>query len=115
LEALCSKEYVEDAARLPYLQAYFRKQAPALAHERGKLYQATLDAIKGVAFLGTPHDGSNLATTLGLLAKIAKVASLGHTNSKLVSALKSQGDELLSISESFVERGEKLDKIYSFF
>jgi hypothetical protein len=52
---------------------------------------------------------------LGLLSKISKVASFGHTNNKLVSALKSQGDELLSISESFVERGEKLDKIYSFF
>ncbi|KAF8856809.1 hypothetical protein BDZ45DRAFT_457277 [Acephala macrosclerotiorum] len=91
------------------------KRALALSHERGKLYQTILDAIKGVAFLGTPHAGSELATMLSLLAKISNVASFGHTNNKLVSALKSQGDELLSISESFVERGEKLDKIYSFF
>jgi hypothetical protein len=52
---------------------------------------------------------------LGPLAMISKVASFGRTNNKLLSALKSQGGELLSISESFVERGQKLDKIYSFF
>jgi acetylornithine/succinyldiaminopimelate/putrescine aminotransferase len=73
----------------------------AVAHERAKLYQATLRTIKGVM--------------LNWLAKIAKVASLGHTNSQLVEALKSQGNDLLEISESFVERGEYLDKIYSFF
>ena len=87
----------------------------AVAHERAKLYQATLQTIKGVIFLGTPHAGSDLASMLNWLAKIAKVASLGHTNNQLVEALKSQGNDLLEISESFVERGEYLDKIYSFF
>lgn len=87
----------------------------ALANERAKLYQATLQSTKGVIFLGTPHDGSDLASMLNSLAKIAKVVSLGHTNSKLVEVLKSQGNDLLEISESFVERGEHLDKIYSFY
>ncbi len=67
----------------------------ALAHEREKLYQATLQSIKGVIFLGTPHAGSDLASMLNWLAKIAKVASLGHSNSQLVEALKSQGNDLL--------------------
>lgn len=86
-----------------------------LAHERARLYQATLQSIKGVLFLGTPHAGSDLASTMSWLAKIAKVASLGNTNSQLVEALKSQGNDLLDISESFVERGQYLGKIYSFF
>jgi hypothetical protein len=87
----------------------------ALAYERAKLYQTTLHSIKGVIFLGTPHAGSDIASTISLLAKMAKVASLGNTNSQLVEALKSQGNDLLEISESFIERGGCLGKIYSFF
>lgn len=92
-----------------------QRQMLAIAHERAKLHHDKIRSIRGVVFLGTPHSGSDVASMLSWLAKIAKVASLGHTNSKLVAALKSQGNDLLEISESFIERGEHLDKIYSFF
>lgn len=86
-----------------------------LAHERAKFHQATLKSIKGVLFLGTPHSGSDLASTMTWLASIAKVASLGQTNSQLVKALQSQGRELLEISESFVDRGDQILRINRFF
>jgi len=79
------------------------------------MYQGILQSVKGVIFLGTPHAGSELASMLTWLAKIAQAASLGHTNSQLVGALKSQANDLLEISESFVERGDSLEKINSFF
>lgn len=86
----------------------------ALAHERSSQNQALLQSTKGVLFLGTPHAGSDLASMLDCLAKLAKVVSFGHSNSKLVEVLKSHGNVFLEISESFIERGQNL-KIYSFF
>lgn len=86
-----------------------------LAHERESLYPGILQAVQGVLFMATPHNGSNIASMLSYLTGIATVASLGRTNGQLVQALKAQGNSLLEISEAFVERGNNINKIYSFF
>ncbi|KAL2066135.1 hypothetical protein VTL71DRAFT_2206 [Oculimacula yallundae] len=91
------------------------KRMLALAQERTDLYRHILQATRGVLFLGTPHDGSGIASMLSLPAKMAKVLSHGNTNSELVENLQAQKGSLLELSESFTERGARLDKIYSFY
>jgi hypothetical protein len=87
----------------------------ALANERSRLYQPRINQIKAVLFLGTPHAGADLASMLSWVSSIAYIATGGTTNKQLLDTLKSEGNDLLEISESFVERGESLVKIYSFF
>ncbi|KAI6785914.1 uncharacterized protein J7T54_006253 [Emericellopsis cladophorae] len=46
------------------------KQALVLAHEDDRRYGQVLNAVIGVAFLGTPHGGSSIADTASVFATI---------------------------------------------
>jgi hypothetical protein len=71
--------------------------------------------IRGVAFFGTPHKGSNMASWADSMAKLLKAASFGtSTNRKLTKELKTQSVTLADISKSFVDRSKAL-KILSFY
>ena len=71
--------------------------------------------VRGVAFFGTPHAGSSLASFGETLASIIQVSMLGaNTNAKVVADLKSNSETLWRIARSFVDRGRALH-IVSFY
>ncbi|RDW70414.1 hypothetical protein BP5796_08811 [Coleophoma crateriformis] len=118
-ELLAQRETVEEKQRplifvCHSLGGLVFKQALIRAHERGR-YSDLLAYIHGVAFFGTPHRGSAVASWGNIFANIAKTASLGtSTNAMLTRDLKERSGVLSQISTSFVERGGKLD-IFSFY
>ena len=68
-----------------------------------------------MAFFGTPHRGAALASWSTILANVLKAATMGrNTNSRLSKSLELNAQELLDISESFVDRGKNL-QILSFY
>jgi LDH2 family malate/lactate/ureidoglycolate dehydrogenase len=74
-----------------------------------------LRQIRGVAFFGTPHKGSDIATWADIFANILRAASLGtSTNRRLTKDLKGNAEVLADISKSFVDRSKAL-KIVSFY
>ena len=93
------------------------KKAIILAHERSDEpeYKDILDNTKGIAFLGTPHRGSDSAWWGAIVANIVKGLSIGtSTNSRLVSDLKKDSSSLGSISSQFVHRTKGI-RIYTFY
>ncbi|RDW89219.1 hypothetical protein BP6252_01251 [Coleophoma cylindrospora] len=118
-ELIAQRETVEEKQRplifvCHSLGGLVFKQALIKAHERGR-YSDLLAHIHGVAFFGTPHRGSAVASWGNIFANIAKTASLGtSTNAMLTRDLKERSEVLSQISASFVERGGKLD-IFSFY
>jgi hypothetical protein len=84
-------------------------QALILAHERSNLYGDLLNRVRGVAFMGTPHRGSDSAFWASFLANVLYVANVGlNTNRELVAALKKESTTLSKLSEQFIERGARL-------
>ena len=93
------------------------KKAIILAHERSDEpeYKDVLDNTKGIAFLGTPHRGSDSAWWGAVVANIVKGLSIGtSTNSRFVSDLKKDSSSLGSISSQFVHRTKGI-RIYTFY
>ena len=93
------------------------KKAIILAHERSDEpeFKDILDNTKGIAFLGTPHRGSDSAWWGAVVANIVKGLSMGtSTNSRLVSDLKKDSTSLSSISTQFVHRTKGI-RIYTFY
>ena len=93
------------------------KKAIILAHERSDEpeYKDVLDNTKGIAFLGTPHRGSDSAWWGTVVANIVRGLSIGtSTNSRLVSNLKKDSSALGSISTQFVHRTKGI-RIYTFY
>lgn len=93
------------------------KKAIILAHERSDEpeFKDVLDNTKGIAFLGTPHRGSDSAWWGAIVANIVKGLSIGtSTNSRLVSDLKKDSSSLSSISSQFVHRTKGI-RIYTFY
>ena len=65
--------------------------------------------MKGVIFLGTPHQGTNVAFWANLVARALHTAQLGKgTNPELLGALEADSGTLSCISQEFVELGAKL-------
>ncbi|KAI1660262.1 hypothetical protein F4813DRAFT_401203 [Daldinia decipiens] len=90
------------------------KKALVRAHERNH-YTKLLDYVQGVAFFGTPHQGSEAANWAKILASILNAVSFNsNMNSILLESLQAQSEVLFEISESFVDRCEGL-KIVSFY
>jgi hypothetical protein len=78
-------------------------------------YTGLLRHIQGVAFFGTPHQGSGVAKWANIFANIIATTTLGiTTNTKLTKDLKEKSEVLSRISMSFIERGTNLD-IFSFY
>ncbi|KAI0109159.1 hypothetical protein GGR51DRAFT_570018 [Nemania sp. FL0031] len=90
------------------------KQALIRAHERER-FTNLLKKIRGVAFFGTPHAGSSSASFGEVLASILKASTFStNTNTKLVTALKTNSETLRNITRSFVDRSKSL-QIISFY
>jgi protein SERAC1 len=90
-------------------------QAVVRAHEQNQHYSDILDSIQGVAFFGTPHQGSDLAFWDHIGTSIVWAVALGYsTNTTLAKDLKIDSVMLKSISESFAYRGAKM-RIRSFY
>lgn len=71
--------------------------------------------VRGVAFFGTPHQGSKTANWGTIIANILNAASFElNMNTTLINNLEKQSGVLFEISESFVDRGKGL-KITSFY
>ncbi|KAI1468752.1 uncharacterized protein F4812DRAFT_470599 [Daldinia caldariorum] len=84
------------------------------ANERN-FYKEILSCVQGVAFLGTPHQGSEAANWAQILANMLDVMSFNsNMNTALLENLQEQSDVLFKISESFVDRCDKL-QIVSFY
>lgn len=84
------------------------------AHERER-YRSLLEQTFGIAFFGTPHNGSSIASWSTILASILSAVSLGtSTNTQISKDLERHSRILENISRSFVERGQRLD-ILSFY
>lgn len=77
-------------------------------------FQELHSSIYGVAFMGTPHRGSNSADLVSATSNIARIALLGRkTHPQLVKTLKTHSQFLLDVSRDF--RHQELKKIISFY
>lgn len=93
------------------------KKALILAHERSSNvdYQDILVNTRGIAFLGVPHRGSDIAWWAGFAAKLLRNASIGtSTNVALLSDLERGSATLANISSQFIDRASNLI-IYTFY
>ena len=93
------------------------KKSIILAHERSDepAYKDVLGNTKGIAFLGTPHRGSDGAWWGSIVANIVKDLSIGtSTNPRLLSDLKKDSSSLGNISSQFVHRTKGV-RIYTFY
>ncbi|KAI1772801.1 hypothetical protein F4818DRAFT_453212 [Hypoxylon cercidicola] len=89
------------------------KKALIQAHECSQ-YEELLKGVKGVAFGGgTPLRGSEVANWTTLLGNLINVIPVSMRTT-ILKGLKRTSEELLGISQSFVDRGARL-KITSFY
>ncbi|OAG34031.1 hypothetical protein AYO21_11824 [Fonsecaea monophora] len=90
------------------------KKAFIVANEQDR-FKDLLSCFYGIAFLGTPHQGSKVADWAKIIGTIAKYASAAtSTNDSLLKSLKKGSPELFEISKSFIDRSPTLS-ILSFF
>ncbi|KAI0845108.1 hypothetical protein F5Y00DRAFT_273263 [Daldinia vernicosa] len=90
------------------------KKALIRAHERDH-YKELLSHVRGVAFFGTPHQGSSAADWAVHLFNVLKAAFFNlNINTAPLKDLKNQSERLFQISLSFVDRCNDL-KIVSFY
>ncbi len=81
-----------------------------MAHLDSNDYGQVLNAVAGIIFLATPHNGSTATPFPALLAKIANVSLSGisrfsgRMRDDLIDALKRDSGQLQEISEGFRNR-----------
>ena len=93
------------------------KKALIIAHERDSNldFKDILVSTRGIAFLGVPHRGSDIAWWAGFAAKLLKHASVGTTtDATLLSDLEKGSPTLANISNQFVDRARNMI-IYTFY
>jgi hypothetical protein len=84
-------------------------QAIVIAKNESKMYPGIADAVSGILFLGTPHQGSLFAQYATVLARAANAVIIGSQVSRLtgpirtelLASLKRQEPELLKVAEDF--------------
>ena len=85
-------------------------QAINIATLNRTLYGDIADACYGIAFLSTPHRGSDATSLPKILANIANLAFpllsglIGRSRSDLIKMLEIDGKELQDLSTDFVNR-----------
>ncbi len=91
------------------------KQALNLAYQDGKSYRELLERFAGVAFMGTPHGGSDVAFWTSYAVRLLHAASLGtRTNKGLLQFLRKDSKALGLLSSKFGTQNESL-QILSFY
>lgn len=93
------------------------KKALIIAHERDSNldFKGILFNTRGIAFLGVPHRGSDIAWWASFAAKLLRNASVGtSTNVALLSDLEKGSATLANISNQFVDRARNMI-IYTFY
>lgn len=93
------------------------KKTLIIAHERDSNldFKDILVNTRGIAFLGVPHRGSDIAWWANFAAKLLRNASLGtSTNVAILSDLEKGSATLATISNQFVDRARNMI-IYSFY
>jgi hypothetical protein len=81
-----------------------------------KIYGAIVDACFGIAFLSTPHQGSDVTPFPNLLASLANfttVGLFGNSRSELIKMLEKDAPGLAQLSSDFTEHLAQI-KIASF-
>lgn len=87
-----------------------------------KVFGPLLEAIQAIFFFGTPHKGSNIADTAGILAPILNVLNappermLGKgkpVRPELIKELEAKSPQLEALCSSFVKRTDDLNCIVS--
>ncbi|KAH1339728.1 hypothetical protein KXX14_006904 [Aspergillus fumigatus] len=71
-------------------------------------------AVYGILFLGTPHNGSSLAAMGKVLVNIVSAFSLIRTPRALIGTLQKDSEVLLEITEDFLKRRRKV-QLVSFY
>jgi len=97
------------------------KQGLIIAKNESDHFPGIGDAVSGILFLGTPHQGSPSATYANILAQITNIFVVGTQVSRLtgrirtdlLKSLKTKESELLKIAEDFRVHTTKI-KISSF-
>jgi hypothetical protein len=79
-----------------------------MAHERESLYNDIKISTKCVAFFGTPHGGSGVASLTRVLRNIFDVCTGGSVRADLLKNLERKSAELAEAAEQFVERAYHL-------
>lgn len=93
------------------------KKTLIIAHERDSNldFKDILVNTRGIAFLGVPHRGSDIAWWANFAAKLLRNASVGtSTNVAILSDLEKGSATLANISNQFVDRARNMI-IYSFY
>ena len=91
------------------------KKAMIIAHERSDRYETLSRDVYGVMFMGTPHRGSDVAFWSKFFRSFANTLTLGNIRTSLLKDLEPKSETLSAISSAFVERGKRLQKIFSFY
>jgi triacylglycerol esterase/lipase EstA (alpha/beta hydrolase family) len=91
------------------------KQALNVAHQSASIYESIRVNVAGIAFMGTPHAGADIAAWGAIAAKLLGVVSLGtRTNQNLLPVLQTESAFLSSLSDVFALRNWELP-ILSFY
>ena len=86
------------------------KQALNIAHQDARNYGELLSCFKGVAFMGTPHAGSDVAFWTSYAARLLHSISLGtRTNKNLLDVLKRDSKFLGRLSRQFEVQNNLLE------
>ena len=89
-------------------------KALSIAHEE-PTYRSLIDRFAAVAFMGTPHGGSGVASWTTLGARLLNALSLGtRTNKELLECLRKDSPLLTLLSLKFAVQSQFL-RILSFY
>ncbi|KAA8905846.1 hypothetical protein FN846DRAFT_731060 [Sphaerosporella brunnea] len=78
------------------------KKALIVAHERSGHYDALLNSVKGILFLGTPHQGASFGPI------VRRLLHGRFRGSELQQVIDGRTTALRDITTQFIERGAKL-------
>lgn len=76
-------------------------------------FQDILNAICGIIFLGTPHQGLEVSSLGAFAASL--ITSLFGSNKMLLMSLQKRGAELADLQDKFLASISKQVSLYSFY
>ncbi|KAJ3537607.1 hypothetical protein NM208_g4450 [Fusarium decemcellulare] len=107
-----SKATIEDFARDLLNRLWMLRrtsEALVLAHEDNLRYGDIVKSTTGIVFMGTPHQGSNIADWTSFLTNSIQIVSGNRiVRNDLLKDLRTHSSTLLEISKSFLPRSSNL-------